>query len=239
MDPLVLGAGVGALVILVVLYRFKPRLVRVKPHHALLRSRSLPGAPPREVFFDRAVIIPAVDTYDLMDISIQSLEIQLAGSEGVHCRDNIRADVTCTAYLKVPRVTDSVLIVAQTVGCERASDIGSLQRLFRAKFVEVVKSVFKGFDFEEIYTKREPARDSIIDVVGVELNGFYLEDFSIESIEQTPLDQLDPENILDAEGITKITDRTAAQHVATNKIRRATEKEEHRRELEHREQMSG
>ena len=46
-----------------------------------------------------------------------------------------------------------------------------------------------------------------------------LEDAAIDYLEQTPLQRLDPNNILDAQGIRKITELTAAQNVQTNELK--------------------
>src|SRR5690606_27252415 len=50
-----------------------------------------------------------------------------------------------------------------------------------------------------------------------------LEDVAIDYLEQTPRTSLDPHNILDAEGIRKITQLTAAQNVITNELERNEE----------------
>ena len=235
MDPITLGivmVTVGAAFFAT--SRFKPKLVRAQAQEAILRSRALGDTTP-QVFFDKANIVPALDVYDIMDISIKTVPISLLGREGVHCRDNIRADVQATIYVKVPRNAENVLLVAQTVGCARASNPETLKQLFSGKLTEAFRIVLKKLDFEEALAKLDAVRENIIQVVGVELNGFHLQDLSIESFEQTPLEKLDPANILDAEGITKITDRTASQLVATNKLRRAAEREVRRKDAEARE----
>lgn len=55
-------------------------------------------------------------------------------------------------------------------------------------------------------------------MIGNDLNGYVLEDVAIDYLEQTPKALLDPYNILDAEGIRKITELTAAQNVVTNEL---------------------
>lgn len=60
----------------------------------------------------------------------------------------------------------------------------------------------------------------MIEVIGNDLNGYLLEDVAIDYLEQTPKASLDPSNILDAEGIRKITELTAAQNVITNELER-------------------
>ncbi|MBN3585603.1 flotillin family protein, partial [Algoriphagus aestuarii] len=58
---------------------------------------------------------------------------------------------------------------------------------------------------------------------------------AIDHLEQTPLSQLDPHNILDAQGIRKITELTTEQNIRTNEHRRNEEKEIERQNVEARE----
>jgi len=51
-----------------------------------------------------------------------------------------------------------------------------------------------------------------------------LDDCAIDYLEQTLIESLDPDNILDAEGIKKITDLTAAQAKLSNNVQRDKEK---------------
>ena len=51
-----------------------------------------------------------------------------------------------------------------------------------------------------------------------------LEDVAIDYLEQTPITLLNPDNILDAEGIKKITELTATQKILANQIDREREK---------------
>ena len=95
--------------------------------------------------------------------------------------------------------------------------------LFNAKFSEALKTVGKQMEFEQLYMERENFRDRIIAVVGKDLNGYVLEDAAIDYLEQTPMNVLDPDNILDAQGIRKITQLTAEQHVQTNIAEREEE----------------
>jgi uncharacterized membrane protein YqiK len=62
-----------------------------------------------------------------------------------------------------------------------------------------------------------------------------LDDAAIDYLEQTPIEKLNPDNILDAEGIKKITDLTAKQQVLANSIRREREKMITKQDVEARE----
>ncbi|KAA3631013.1 MAG: flotillin family protein, partial [Bacteroidetes bacterium] len=106
----------------------------------------------------------------------------------------------------------------------RASDPQTLFNLFEAKFSEALKTVGKRFDFEELYDNRENFKQEILKTIGSDLNGYALDDCAIDYLEQTPVQFLSENNILDAQGIKKIIELTAAQKVKANFIRREEEK---------------
>ncbi|MDF3065454.1 MAG: Inner rane protein YqiK [Polyangiaceae bacterium] len=171
------------------------------------------------VAFTGAVVYPIINRSETMDLSVKTIDIDRRGKEGLICNDNIRADINVTFFVRVNKTVDDVLKVAQSIGCARASDPKALEELFTAKFAEALKTVGKHFNFEELYTKRDDFKDKIIEVIGKDLNGFILDDAAIDYLEQTPIEHLDKDNIMDADGIRKITDLTVIQNVKTNELR--------------------
>ncbi|NUN14137.1 MAG: flotillin family protein [Myxococcales bacterium] len=169
-----------------------------------------------DVVFTGAVVYPIIHRAEIMDISVKTIEIDRRGKEGLICKDNIRADIKVTFFVRVNKTREDVLKVAQSIGCVRASDHKTLEDLFAAKFSEALKTVGKRMEFESLYEERDRFRDEIIDIIGRDLNGYILEDAAIDYLEQTPLANLDSNNILDAQGIRKITELTSIQHVRTN-----------------------
>ncbi len=176
------------------------------------------------VTFTGATVLPIIHRAETMDISLKTIELERRGKEGLICKDNIRADIKVTFFVRVNKTADDVLKVAQAIGCARASDHRTLEELFLAKFSEALKTVGKRLDFVELYDKRDVFKDEIIKVIGQDLNGYVLEDAAIDNLEQTPLEHLDKDNILDAEGIKKITELTAAQAILTNDFRQKERK---------------
>lgn len=172
-----------------------------------------------QVSFSGVVVYPIINRAEMMDISVKTIDIDRRGKDGLICKDNIRADIKVTFFVRVNKTPEDVLKVAQSIGCARASDQQTLDELFSAKFSEALKTVGKRLDFEELYTKREQFKDELIEVIGRDLNGYILDDAAIDYLEQTPLNSLDPHNILDAQGIRKITEITADQNVRTNELR--------------------
>lgn len=187
------------------------------------------------VTFTGGVVIPVFHKMEIMDISLKTIEVDRSGSDGLICNDNIRADIKVGFFVKVNKNRDDVMKVAQAIGCERASNIETLEDLFSAKFSEALKTVGKSLEFEDLYAKRDKFRDMIIDNIGTDLNGYVLEDVAIDYLEQTPLEKLDPNNILDSQGIRKITQLTAEQHIQTNVFQRDEEMKIKRKDVETRE----
>ncbi|PAM97564.1 hypothetical protein CJI59_33730 [Streptomyces sp. Alain-F2R5] len=227
--------GIGVLVCLllaaVVLFVVARLFRKVEQGKALIVSKMRKV----DVTFTGQVVLPVLHKAEVMDISVKTIEITRAGKEGLICRDNIRADIRISFFVKVNKTAEDVVKVAQAVGTARASDRDTLQELFHAKFSEALKTVGKQMDFTDLYTKREELRYRIIEVIGVDLSGYHLEDAAIDYLEQTPLTQLDPANVLDAQGIRKITELTAVEHVRTNEAQRTEEKEITRQNVDARE----
>ncbi|MDX3387098.1 flotillin family protein [Streptomyces niveiscabiei] len=231
MDVVVVLAAVGLILLLLALFLVSRLFRKVEQGKALIVSKMRKV----DVTFTGQIVLPVLHKAETMDISVKAIEITRAGKEGLICKDNIRADIRISFFVKVNKTAEDVVKVAQAVGTARASDQRTLQELFHAKFSEALKTVGKQLDFTDLYTKREELRYRIIEVIGVDLNGYHLEDAAIDYLEQTPLTQLDPANVLDAQGIRKITELTATEHVRTNEAQRTEEKEITRQNVDARE----
>ncbi|GGN99271.1 SPFH domain-containing protein [Nocardia rhizosphaerihabitans] len=235
MSTIAIGIGVLLAVLLVaglaVLLLVSRLFKKVSQGRALIISKMRKV----DVTFTGAVVLPVLHKAEIMDISVKTIEIARVGRDGLICRDNIRADIRITFFVRVNKTVEDVIKVAQAIGTARASDQATLQELFSAKFSEALKTVGKHLDFTDLYTQRNEFRDRIMAVIGTDLNGYSLEDAAIDYLEQTPLIQLDSQNILDAQGIRKITELTAIEHVRTNEFRRHEEKEITRQNVEARE----
>lgn len=217
----VLFAVGGLLVFLLgILGMFKAFYNKV-PQGTALIVNDLSATP--KVHFTGALVYPVIYKKELMKISLITLEVDRRGKDGLICRDNMRADITVAFYLRVNETAQDVLKVAKAIGADRASDRAAVNELFNAKFSEALKTVGKQIEFVKLFENRQQFRDQIIEVIGNDLNGYVLEDVAIDYLEQTPKSSLDPSNILDAEGIRKITELTAAQNVITNELARNEE----------------
>jgi flotillin len=217
------GILVGAIIIAIfigVLILFSRFYRKVQQGQAIVRN----GIGGTRVSFNGMIVIPVAHQAEYMDISVKRIEIERKATEGLICQDNIRADIKVAFFVRVNKTPEDVLRVAQSVGCARASNVDMIRTLFDAKFSEALKTVGKRFDFVQLYNERDTFKSEILKVIGTDLNGFALDDCAIDFLEQTQLENLDPDNILDAEGIKKITELTATQAKMSNNIQRDKEK---------------
>ncbi|GAA5215028.1 hypothetical protein ACFSJ3_01295 [Corallincola platygyrae] len=214
----IIGSIVGVLFVLAMM--FKAFYEKV-PQGTALIVNDMSSTP--KVKFTGGMVIPVIHKKELMKISLITLEVDRRGRDGLICRDNMRADITVAFYLRVNETQEDVLKVAKAIGVDRASDKAAVNELFNAKFSEALKTVGKQIEFVRLFEDRLTFREKIVEVIGDDLNGYILEDVAIDYLEQTPKSALDPSNILDAEGIRKITELTAAQNVQTNEFERNEE----------------
>ena len=218
--PVVTGAGIFILVLLGLAGLFKAFYYKVEQGTALIVN-DMSSRP--KVHFTGALVYPIIYKKELMKISLITLEVDRRGADGLICQDNMRADISVAFYLRVNETAEDVLKVAKSIGASRASDQDAVDQLFSAKFSEALKTVGKQVEFVSLFENRQEFREKIIEVIGDDLNGYVLEDVAIDYLEQTPKSSLDPTNILDAEGIKKITELTATQNVRTNELERDEE----------------
>ncbi|VTR93528.1 Band 7 protein OS=Sphingobacterium sp. PM2-P1-29 GN=BN1088_1430293 PE=4 SV=1 [Gemmata massiliana] len=214
-NPVVVGlmiaaivVTVAALLVIVLCHR------KVEQGFAIIRS----GYGGTKVAFDGLLVLPIVHRVEYIDISVKKIEISRCEGAGVLCKDNMRADIRANFILRINKTVEDVLLVARTVGCQRASSVAEIRAIFDSKFSDSIKTIVKRYDFASLHDHRDQLKDAIAEMTGRNLNGYVLVDCSIDYLEQTSKEHLNPESVLDAEGIKKIAELTAAQIKEANRI---------------------
>ncbi|WP_390631191.1 flotillin family protein [Roseiconus lacunae] len=221
LEPTLFTIGLIVVLAIATIATFKKCFMVVGPDKAIVRTGR---GPMRVATGEGMLVFPVIHRFEMMDLSLKSFEISRQGSEGLICRDNIRADIKVAFFIRVDSSIEQIKEVAASIGAKRCSEIDTLRELFDAKFSEALKTVGKQFDFVELYEERDKFKAEILKVIGTDLNGYCLDDAAIDYLEQTPLDMLSPNNILDAEGIKKITELTSIEKVKENQFTRDKEK---------------
>lgn len=180
-----------------------------------------------EASFTGGFVWPVINSYEYMDITRKKISLTRIGkegatgeeTEGLHCRDNIRADLKVDFYIGVNQTVDDVKTVANLFKPSEASNINVLIDHFSPKFSESLKTACKKFDFEDLFVKRDEFKTAVIEVIGKEMDGFKIYDVVIDKIEQTALEAHNKNNVLDSAGIEKIVSITSQRNIQTNIIR--------------------
>lgn len=224
MNPILLSAlsVAGGLFVFVTGFAVmvKKFYLKVSPGQALINNKT---GDQITVSFTGGLVLPIIHRAEVMDLSVKMIEIERRGREGLTCKDNVRADIKVAFFVQVSHDVEKVKQVAARIGTARASHVETLHTLFSAKFSEALKTVGYQMNFLQLYTDRADFRKKIYAQIGTDLDGYELTDVVIDYLEQTPLEALDPENMLDAEGIRAITKITKEKEVETNRLRNEAE----------------
>ena len=182
--------GIGAFFLLGIIAMLVRCYRKVEQSMALIRN----GMGGTKVTFTGLIAFPVIHLVETLDLSVKRIEIDRAGTDGLVCKDNMRADVKVAFFVRVNPTSQDVKAVAQSLGCQRASDVKEVAEFFYAKFSEALETVCMQFDFVKLYTNRDTFKDEILKFIGTDLNGFVLDDAVIHYLKQTPPDQLNPNN---------------------------------------------
>ena len=130
-------------------------------------------------------MLPFLEKYEVIDTSIKPIIVNLAGNNGLLTKDNYIFDLTANFSIRVHPERRSILNVAQSVGIEKATSQEYLEEVFIPKFSEALRIVASKFEFEEIKSNLEHLKAQTLQVIPKDLNGFILDDLSINYIPST------------------------------------------------------
>jgi len=190
--PGVVAAGAVALVLVGLLIAVA-KLYRHAEQGKALVITTMGGSEPIVSFTGR-IVYPILHNAEVLDLSVKTVKLERRGRTGLVCKDDLRADLKVTFYLRVNRTQEDVLRVAQMLGCVRASDPMAVEELFHEKFSDALETIAKRMTFGELDQDRERFKDSVLDVIGRDLNGFVLDDMALDHVEKTPPEVLRKED---------------------------------------------
>lgn len=154
-----------------------------KAHHKVSQGKALlrTGFGGSLVALDSGMfVMPVLHRVEEIDITVKIIEIHRIGSEGLIFKDQVRSDIKVTFYIRIVADPAAIITVAQSVSCARTFDQKTLSDLFYPKFLEALKIVSKQFDFVALPTQHEAFKNAIFKTVGVDLNGYLLDDLAID-----------------------------------------------------------
>ena len=198
MDRIIIGGIVAALLLLMGILGLYARYYKIAPPgFALVRF----GQGGLRISFSKMMVFPVVHKLEYLDLRLKHFSLHQLGKSGVICRNNLRINLGIEVFMRVNAQSEAIAMVVQNIGCKRLEDPQMLGNLFLARFQEAVQAVTKEFDYEDIIKHREAYQNQILNAIGIDLQGFTLENFIITQVNLVNSALFDPNNILDAEAI--------------------------------------
>lgn len=222
---LVIGA-IAILVILLATFRFYQR---ASPERALVRT-GLGGE--KVVLGGGVLVFPPLQSYTEINMATMKIVVDRRDENALYTKDFLKADATTEFHIRVGRDLESVTKVAALGKLTQNPE--ELSTLIEGKLIGAIRSVAARMDLSELHRDRATFNAEVHDAVAAELqkNGLELESVQLTNLTQTGKQHFDPENSMDAEGLTKITQMTESSRKMRNEIENTTKVEMKRNDVE-------
>lgn len=142
------------------------------PDEALVRT-GFGGA--SVVFGSGTVVIPIMHDF----VKVKMAAKQLDFSVKIITEDLVRKEVNCNFIVRVNKTKEDVCTALTMLGVERLEDDNKLLKLFEPKYSEYIQVVAKTYTAEEIESKPMTFKESVLEIIGVDVNGLSLEDMTL------------------------------------------------------------
>jgi uncharacterized membrane protein YqiK len=217
---IIISSIAATVVILLILISIR-LYVRAPANMAFLRT----GFGGKRVVIDGGVLVlPVLQEIQWISLETVKLEVVKANREGFITQDRYRVDVGAEFYLKVDSTVQSIERASRALG-QKSLSAQSIKVLVEEKLVSGLRATAARYALVELHENRKVYADEVKEVLveGLSHLGLSLEDVAIFSLDQTDKNQLDPNNIFDAEGLKQITAETSQRIKEKNEIERNTE----------------
>ena len=185
------------------LYKKVPRGI------ALVRT----GMGGRKVIIDGGCLsLPVFHEVRQVNLSTVQLTVRRNGEDALITRDSLRVDTTVDFYVSVEESDDGVAQAARTLG-DRTFDPDKLRELIEGKLVDALRAVAAEQDMMNLHENRQDFVQRVQEIVATDLskNGLQLESVSLTGLDQTPTDNLNPNNMFNATALKLTAERVARE----------------------------
>jgi uncharacterized membrane protein YqiK len=165
-------------------------------------------------------VVPLLHRAEEMALSVKRIDVTCFGESAVVCADHIRADAKAAFFVRVNNTREDILNVAQSLGCQRASDPTVLAELFEPKFAETIATAAGQSRFSELAEDQDAFKKQVLKLISTDVNGFVVDDLAVKHLDRTPSENCDPLNILVGQSCVITTPHSTnnhgqARHVST------------------------
>ena len=170
------------------------------------------------------LVLPVLHEIIPVNMNTLRLEVRRANEQALITRDRMRVDVTAEFYVRVKPTEDAIANAAQTLGM-KTTNPDELKQLVEGKFVDALRAVAAEMAMEELHEQRVDFVQKVQQAVSEDLlkNGLELESVSLTGLDQTGKEFFNPDNVFDAEGLTRLTEEIEERRKNRNDIEQDTQ----------------
>lgn len=171
-----------------------------------------------------ALVMPVLHEIIQVNMNTLRLEVRRSAEQALITKDRMRVDVQAEFYVRVQPTVESIANAAQTLG-RRTMEPATLKELVEGKFVDALRAVAAEMAMEELHEQRVNFVQKVQAAVSEDIlkNGLELESVSLTGLDQTNREFFNPENVFDAEGLTKMTQAIEERKKTRNDIEQNTQ----------------
>jgi uncharacterized membrane protein YqiK len=171
-----------------------------------------------------ALVFPVLHEIIQVNMNTLRLEVRRTADQALITKDRMRVDVQAEFYVRVQPTQEAIADAAQTLG-RRTMEPGALKELVEGKFVDALRAVAAEMAMEELHEQRVNFVQKVQSAVSEDIlkNGLELESVSLTGLDQTNREFFNPDNVFDAEGLTKMTQAIEDRRKTRNEIEQNTQ----------------
>ena len=170
-----------------------------------------------------AFVLPIIHNITQVGMRTLSITIKRGGDKSLITKDRMRAELVTEFFTKVPPEAKAVSTAAQTLG-NRTLDPEHLREVVQGRFADALGEVAAKMTLDEIQENRGSFVKEVRKIADESIGhtGLALETVSIISLDQTPIEQFNPANTFDSQGLTQLTEQIEARKKKRNDITQDT-----------------
>jgi len=170
-----------------------------------------------------AFVLPIIHNITQVGMRTLSINIKRSGDKSLITKDRMRAELVTEFFTKVPPDKNAVAPAAQTLG-NRTLDPEHLREVVQGRFADALGEVAAKMTLDEIQENRGQFVKEVTKIANESIGhtGLALETVSIISLDQTPIEQFNPANTFDSQGLTQLTEQIESRKKKRNDITQDT-----------------
>ena len=176
-----IGLGIGVLLLILTFFLLLHFLFFKKPKlgTAIVRTGHHEA---RIAVINGIYVIPIIHNMELIDLTIKTVKIERNNDHAILLKDEMYGTMNIHFMLKISRGQNDILMAAQSIGAKNTFNQEHIENIFVPKFNNAIETLAAKFDSTEISQKQNEFREALFQYLGMDHNGYFIDDIVIENL---------------------------------------------------------